>query len=64
MSSKWHQKKDKIRLEQEAREEAARPDETIVKDQVGDAAMGKGEDELFEKKNDQGRKKGSSKSSP
>lgn len=61
MSSKWHQKKDKIRLEQEAREEAARPDETIVKDQVGDAAMGKGEDELFEKKMTKEEKKAAAK---
>jgi len=63
MSSKWHQKKEKLRQEQEAREEAAIPDETFVKDQTNDAAMGKGEDLLFAKKNDEGGKESCSQSS-
>ena len=50
MSSRWHQKKEKERLEQVAREEAAIPDEQFVKDQASSAAMGGGDDELFEKK--------------
>eukprot|EP00978_Attheya_sp_CCMP212_P004099 scaffold8879_cov44-Attheya_sp.AAC.1 len=50
MSSAWHQKKDKLAREQEKRDEEARPDETAVKSQVSDAAMGGGEAELFEKK--------------
>lgn len=50
MSSKWHQKKEKLRLEQLAREEAAIPDETVIKDQTSSAAMGGGEEQIFEKK--------------
>jgi len=51
MSSKWHQKKEKKRLEQLAREEAAIPEYSfIVKDQTSAAAMGEGDDQLFEKK--------------
>jgi ATP-binding cassette subfamily F protein 2 len=50
MSSAWHQKKEKLAREQEKRDEEARPDETAVKSQVSDAAMGGGEAELFEKK--------------
>jgi len=61
MSSKWHQKKEKLRQEQEAREEAAIPDETFVKDQTNDAAMGKGEDLLFAKKMTKEEKKAAAK---
>lgn len=50
MSSKWHEKQEKKRLEQLKREEEAAPDETVVKSQISAASMGKGEDELFEKK--------------
>lgn len=50
MTSRWHQKKEKLRLEQLAREEAAIPDTTYVKDQTSDVAMGKGEDQFYEKK--------------
>jgi ATP-binding cassette subfamily F protein 2 len=50
MSSKWHQKQEKKRIEAFERELAAIPDETVVKDQTSAAAMGDGEEELFEKK--------------
>ena len=50
MSSSWHQKKEKLRKEQEARDEAAIPDESFVKDQTSAAAMGGGDAEIFEKK--------------
>lgn len=50
MSSKWHQKQEKKRIEAFERELAAIPDETVVKDQTSAAAMGDGEQELFEKK--------------
>jgi len=50
MSSKWHQKQEKKRIEAFERELAAIPDETVVKDQTTSAAMGDGEEELFEKK--------------
>jgi len=50
MSSKWHEKQEKKRLEQLKREEEAVPDETVVKSQISAASMGKGDDELFEKK--------------
>ena len=51
MSSKWHQNQEKKRLEQLAREEAAIPEfSSLVKDQASSAAMGGGDDELFEKK--------------
>jgi len=50
MTSKWHQKKEKLRLEQQDRDEAAIPDELFVKDQTSSAAMGDGEEELFTKK--------------
>lgn len=50
MSSSWHQKKERLRQEQWDREEKSRADETFVKDQTSDVAMGKGDDELFEKK--------------
>jgi ATP-binding cassette subfamily F protein 2 len=50
MSSKWHEKQEKKRLEQLKRDEDATPDETVVKSQVSAAAMGGGEEELFEKK--------------
>ena len=61
MSSKWHQKKEKLRKEQELREENARPDVTFVKSQTADAAMGKGEDELFERKLTKEEKKAAAK---
>ena len=38
MSSKWHEKQEKKRLEQLKREEEATPDETLVKSQVSAAA--------------------------
>lgn len=57
MSSKWHQKKEKLRQEAEDRAERDRPDETVVKDQTGAAAMGNGEEELFEKKLSKDEKK-------
>lgn len=50
MSSKWHQKQEKKRLEALKREEEAIPDEQFVKDQARAAAMGGGDDEIFEKK--------------
>ena len=50
MSSKWHQKKAKLAEEQRLREEAASPDETVVKDQTSASAMGKGEEQVFERK--------------
>ncbi len=50
MPSKWHLKQEKRQQEQWDREERSRPDETVVKDQTSDIAMGKGEEELFEKK--------------
>ena len=61
MSSKWHQKKEKLKREAEAREEREKPDETFVKDQANDAAMGKGEAELFEKKLTKEEKKAAAK---
>ena len=50
MSSKWHEKQEKKRLDQLKREEESAPDETVIKSQVTTAAMGGGEAELFEKK--------------
>lgn len=51
MASSWHKKKEKQRLEAEARAEAAIPVYSdLVKDQASAAAMGEGEDELFERK--------------
>ena len=51
MASSWHRKKEKQRLEDEARAEAAIPEySALVKDQVSAAAMGEGEQELFERK--------------
>jgi len=50
MSSKWHQKQEKKAQEARDRAERDTPDELFVKDQTGAAAMGNGEEELFEKK--------------
>ena len=50
MSSNWHQKQEKKRLEALRREEEAIPDELFIKDQASTAAMGGGEEEIFEKK--------------
>jgi ATP-binding cassette subfamily F protein 2 len=50
MSSKWHEKQEKKRLEQLKREEEEAPNETVVKSQITAASMGKGEDELFQRK--------------
>lgn len=50
MSSRWHQKQEKKRIEAFERELAAIPDETVVKDQTSAAAMGDGEEQIFEKK--------------
>jgi ATP-binding cassette subfamily F protein 2 len=52
MSSKWHQKKEKLEREAFERDLQGRADEyegTVGKD-LRDAAMGGGDDELFEKK--------------
>lgn len=50
MSSRWHEKKEKQRLEQLARDEAAIPDELFIKNQASEGAMGGGEQEFYEKK--------------
>jgi len=51
MSSSWHIKKEKQRLEAEMRAEESIPEySSLVLDQARGSAMGGGEDELFEKK--------------
>lgn len=50
-------KKEKERREQEARDEEAIPDEEFVKSQTSSAAMGGGDDELFDKKLSKDEKK-------
>merc|ERR1740139_1579570 len=61
MSSSWHQKKNKLRQEQEDRDEQNRPEDTFVKNQTSSAAMGGGEDNLFEKKLSKEEKKAAAK---
>jgi len=62
MSSSWHEKKEKLRLEEEARAEAAIPEYSdLVKDQTTAAAMGEGEEELFERKMTKEEKKAAAK---
>lgn len=62
MSSSWHRKKEKLRLEAQARAERDRVDEDdLVKDQTRDAAMGGGDDELYERKLTKEEKKAAAK---
>ena len=56
MSSKWHQKKEKIAREQFERELQNSADST-VKDLVTDVAMGGGDEQVFEKKMSKEEKK-------
>jgi ATP-binding cassette, subfamily F, member 2 len=60
MASAWHKKKEKIalsKLEKELEESANNFSEDLVKKDVREAAMGKGDDELFEKKLSKDEKK-------
>ena len=50
MSSKWHEKKKKIEEYEFEKALLLSPDDTTDTNVAKDAAMGKGEDELFEKK--------------
>ena len=62
MSSKWHQKKNKLAAEQFERELQGRQDEFDgLKNQASEVAMGGGEEELFEKKMTKEEKKAAKK---
>ena len=50
MSSKWHQKKERLAREQFERELQNTPDELQVKNQASAAAMGGGDDQIYAKK--------------
>jgi len=49
MSSKWHQKKEKLALQQFERDLLTRPDDT-TKELVNEIALGGGDEKIFEKK--------------